>query len=175
MANGSRRGSRGTKMCFLISAAYRASVRLSCSGMAVVTVDTASIWASSTLGGIRVSSPGYVRVSPRLLPFLRENFWVPLSSRLAREGLIVNRETRHLADPNRSPRFRSKQGKSGIPARVSGMSNAFARFPNCDGARFPPLRVHAAPDAAQHLCHAMVWKRLRRLRSLLSFEQAGQC
>jgi hypothetical protein len=33
----------------------------------------------------------------RFIRYLRESFWVPLSSRLAQEGLIVDRETANLA------------------------------------------------------------------------------
>jgi hypothetical protein len=32
----------------------------------------------------------------RFIRYLRESFWVPLSSRLAQEGLIVDRETANL-------------------------------------------------------------------------------
>ena len=33
----------------------------------------------------------------RFIRYLRESFWVPLSSRLAQEGLVVDRETANLA------------------------------------------------------------------------------
>ena len=33
----------------------------------------------------------------RFIRYLRESFWVPLSSRLAQEGLITDRETANLA------------------------------------------------------------------------------
>jgi hypothetical protein len=43
-----------------------------------------------------VSGPDKGKVE-RFIRYLRESFWVPLSSRLAQEGLIVDRETANLA------------------------------------------------------------------------------
>jgi len=71
----------------------------------MVGVDTASIQASSTLLAIVVSNHGCVRPIERttkgkverFLRYLRESFWVPLSNRLAQEGLVVDREAANLA------------------------------------------------------------------------------
>jgi hypothetical protein len=68
-------------------------------------VDTASIRASSTLPVTAVSARGCVRhIEPmtkgkveRFIRYLRQSFYVPLASRLAQEGLIVDRETANLA------------------------------------------------------------------------------
>jgi hypothetical protein len=75
------------------------------SGTAMAAVETAFIPAFSTALAIAVSVPGYVRRIERR-PRARSSassatcgtaFHVPLASRLAQEGLIVDRETANLA------------------------------------------------------------------------------
>jgi hypothetical protein len=70
----------------------------------MAAVATGSIRAFSTLPGIAVSGRDYAPYRAqtkgkveRFIRYLRESFWVPLSSRLAQEGLIVDRETANLA------------------------------------------------------------------------------
>src|SRR5712671_928804 len=74
------------------------------SGTAMVAADTASIQASSTLPrhcGFRprLCAPYRAQTKDkieRFIRYLRHSFYVPLASRLAQEGLIVDRETANL-------------------------------------------------------------------------------
>jgi hypothetical protein len=71
----------------------------------MAAADTVCIQGFSTLRGIAVSSRGCARRTGHkrkarwsgLSVICGESFWVPLSSRLAQEGLIVDRETANLA------------------------------------------------------------------------------
>src|SRR6201987_3300645 len=94
----SRSAARRTRCCTTICA------RWCWSGTAMVGVDTASIRGSSTFRHCgfrpRLSAPYRAQTKgkvERFIRYLRESFWVPLSSRLTQEGLIVDRETANLA------------------------------------------------------------------------------
>src|SRR6516165_7743069 len=95
---------------FWLSAARRAKcctticARWCWSGTVMVAADTAfpgfldfarqSGFRPRLCAPYRAQTKGKVE---RFIRYLRESFWVPLSSRLAQEGLIVDRETANLA------------------------------------------------------------------------------